>query len=230
VGSPIQQKSTGYNVVYTNLPPNTEFRATVYAVSPNGKSSGASVQTKTPADPNACPQSLGPVVSLTSSAASSSSGLSLRSDWSIPSGVSSNCIAGYKWQLVDPKTGAVLREESPYNPSMSINSGLDYSRPYQVRVYAYPKTSSGGKGPQGAPSSVSVTTPAAPCPSTLPAVGNLVSKSELQAASSLAVRSSWAAPSGVTSSCVKEYVWTLTESTTGNQIAKAKTNGLQMYW
>lgn len=200
-------------------------------MSPAGKSSGASVQVRTPADPNACPQSLGPVQSIVASSTTASQGPLLTVDWKAPAGVNnpSACIAGYQVQLLDER-GNVLRTENPYNPRIQMNTGLAYGTRYQVRIAAYPKTSSGGKGPLGQSSTISTTTPPPPCPASLPAVGGLTSKSELVAASSLAVRSNWQAPAGVVSTCVKEYVWTLVEVSSGAQVAKATTNGLQMYW
>jgi hypothetical protein len=220
-----------YEVYYSGLKPNTEYKAVVTAVSPAGKSSGASVQVRTPADPNACPQSLGPVQSLTTSATTASQGPLLTAEWKAPAAVSnpSACIAGYQMQLLDER-GNVLRTEYPFNPRIQLNTGLAYGTRYQVRVAAYPKTSSGGKGPLGQSTTVGMTTPPPPCPASLPAVVGLSSKSELVAAQSLAVRSNWQAPSGVASSCVKEYVWTLVEVSSGAQVARATTNGLQMYW
>jgi hypothetical protein len=113
---------------------------------------------------------------------------------------------------------------------MTINNNVAYGRKYTVRVAAYPKTSSGGKGTLGAASSVTITSPPPPCPTTLPAPVGLTSKTELVAAQSLAVRSNWQPPAGIAANCVKEYVWTMTDVQSGQQIAKATTNGLQMYW
>jgi hypothetical protein len=220
-----------YEVVFNGLSPNTEYKAVVTAVSPSGRSSGASTMVKTPADPNACPQTLGAVQSLTGSTSRSSSGsLEMRTQWQPPSGVRSDCIAGYKWILIDDK-GGEIRAEYPFNPQLTINTGLSYGRRYGVRVQAYPKTPSGGKGALGAPSTtLYLTTPPPPCASSLPAPVGLTSKSELVAASSLAVRSNWQAPQNVPKECVKEYIWTMVDVATGQQVAKATTTGLQMYW
>jgi len=230
-------KTTEYEVVYSNLKPNTEYRAVVTAVSPAGKSSGASVQARTPADPNACPQSLGPVQALSASA-SNSKGLLLTSSWKPPAnagrgGNPSACVAGYQFTLLDER-GNVLRYEYPFNPQLQLNTGLAYGTRYQVRVAAYPKAQDGGKGPLGPPATVGLTTPPPPpppCPSSpLPAVVALSSKTELVAAQSLAVRSSWQPPSGVSAACVKEYVWTLVEVSSGAQVAKATTAASQLTW